>query len=96
MKHIGNIGVDAGLVWIGDPCYVLPKDTDETVGKDWMLFCQQLKGKQHRSFNFQAGHEGLGVACHTGYGDGFYPVFAHFNEEGRVASIHIHFIEEDE
>ena len=22
-KHIGDIGVDAGICWIGDPCYIL-------------------------------------------------------------------------
>ena len=31
----------------------------------------------------------------TGYGDGFYPVKATFNEEGRVASVTVTFIEDD-
>ena len=22
-EHIGEIGVDAGLCWLGDPCYIL-------------------------------------------------------------------------
>lgn len=95
-RHIGNIGVDAGLVWIGDPCYVLPSDRDEPVGKDWQQFCEQLKGKQYHSFDYRAGHEGVGIACNTGYGDGVYPVYAQFNDDGRVSSVQITFIEGDE
>lgn len=33
----------------------------------------------------------LGVAAHTGYGDGFYPVTAHYNNEGRIMKITIDF-----
>ena len=31
-KHLGHISVDAGLCWIGDPCYVLPSDADKNPG----------------------------------------------------------------
>ena len=35
--HVSNIDVDAGCVWIGDPCYIL-QDTDSRpsdLGEDW-------------------------------------------------------------
>lgn len=47
--QIGSIGVDAGLCWIGDPCYVLHKDADRryrSIGKDWGDFCNQLPHDQ--------------------------------------------------
>lgn len=41
-------------------------------------------------------HKNLAVVTGTGYGDGGYPVIAKMTEDGRVASIHIIFINEDE
>ena len=31
---VGDIGVDAGLVWIGDPCYI-QDDSKHNPLKDW-------------------------------------------------------------
>lgn len=80
-RQIGEIGVDAGLCWIGDPCDILHDD-------DQYPTCKQL--------NYDLGHPGLGVVVSTGYGDGVYPVFAEFNDEGRVARICVEFIADDE
>jgi hypothetical protein len=44
---------------------------------------------------FKMGHFGAGVAVSSGYGDGVYPVIAHYNKDGRVAKVEIKFIEED-
>src|SRR5438270_340558 len=39
-KYIGEIGVDAGLCWIGDPCYILHTDQPpKAIGKSWDEFC---------------------------------------------------------
>ena len=41
VKKIGKIGVDAGLCWVGDPCYILhPETPPKTIGKDWDEFCE--------------------------------------------------------
>jgi hypothetical protein len=75
-KLIGHIGVDAGLCWIGDPCYLQPGSKENPI-KDWDKFCTSF-GDEHprlKSFNYQLGHEGLGVCVSTG-GDGTYPVYA--------------------
>lgn len=98
-KQIGRIGVDAGLCWIGDPCYVLHREEGlpDSLGKNWGEFCDLIGSSfQHKSFGYQAGHEGLGVCVATGYGDGSYPVYAEINEEGRVTSVRIVFVEEEE
>lgn len=91
-KTIGTIGVDAGLCWVGDPCYILGGDRPKSIGKDWPEFCDLLGGEYptQKSFSYDMGHEGLGVCFSTGYGDGSYPVKAKF-EDGRIKEIKIKF-----
>ena len=101
VKQIGEIGVDAGLCWIGDPCYILhTKQPPQAIGKDWSEFCAILHNDPHyptaKQFNYDHGHAGLGVTVSTGYGDGVYPVFAEINEDGRVAKVWVDFLCEDE
>ena len=100
-QEIGEIGVDAGLCWLGDPCYVFHKENPPVeIGTNWSVFCDILKdkemfdNKQHAQFNYDLGHTGLGVCVSTGYGDGCYPVLAKFNSEGRIAEVKIKFIDE--
>lgn len=99
-RLIGRIGVDAGLCWIGDPCYVIAKDCDHA-WKDWSSFLTSLRADEnsnnYKSFSYgdHIGREGLGVCVSTGYGDGFYPVTARFNEEGRVASVTAQFLQDE-
>ena len=102
---VGHIGVDAGLCWIGDPCYILHKGKKLplTLGKSWDKFCELL-GNEYpiaKSLDYQNGiaREGLGVVVSTGFGDGFYPVYAEIADEGqygkRIASVTVVFIAED-
>jgi hypothetical protein len=95
---VGEIGVDAGLCWVGDPCYImhcedgLPKD----LGKNWEEFCDKVNKMDYaRQFNYDLGHAGLGVVVSTGFGDGVYPVYAKISDEGewgkRVKEITIKF-----
>jgi hypothetical protein len=39
---------------------------------------------------------GIGACFSTGWGDGMYPVYLDYNEEGRVKSVTIEFIENEE
>jgi hypothetical protein len=93
-KKIGNFGVDAGICWIGDPCYILHTDKPpKTIGKDWSEFCELTLEEDYplyKSFNYDMGHEGLGVCVSTGWGDGFYPVYARILN-GRIMQIFIDF-----
>lgn len=96
IKQIGVIGVDAGLCWIGDPCYILhTNEPPEDIGKNWQDFCDRLFEKnnfiRHKQMKYDGGHDGLGVIVETGYGDGVYPVFAKFNTEGRVIKVWVEF-----
>jgi hypothetical protein len=101
VKRIGVIGIDAGLCWIGDPCYILHKEAPpKAIGKDWIDFCDILERAEQNptamQFHYDLGHPGLGVVVSTGYGDGEYPVYAEFNEEGRIARVCVEFIRDDE
>ena len=98
-KKIGVIGVDAGLCWIGDPCYfikdkrngIIP-DRDPELNVNWLEFLHLFgENKQYTQFNYQKGHPGLGVCVHSGDGDGTYPVYAKFRKDGRIKSVTIEF-----
>jgi len=89
-KLVGHFGVDSGLCWIGDPGYILHTDeSKESIGKDWPDFCNKLE-RDVTKFPFNMGHEGLGVCVSTGWGDGYYPVYARF-EGGRIMQLYIDF-----
>ncbi len=98
---VGNIGVDAGLCWVGDPSYIMGANASGRP-ESWDKFCDSLGNDfpTMKSFNFKLGHEGLGVCVSTGYGDGVYPVYATISDEPdwgkRIKSITIVFIEDDE
>ena len=81
-KLIGHIGVDSGTVWVGDPCYIIHKENlPKTLGED----CDDFYGKSKelpKSFNYELGHEGLGVMSWTKHGDGSYPVYMIGDNDG--------------
>ena len=90
-KIIGHIGVDAGLCWIGDPCYVLPDGATDNPGGSWSAFCDALGDEMPTTKNFN----GVGVCVSTGYGDGSYPVTADI-QDGRVMSVTVNFSDMEE
>ncbi len=107
-KVVGHVDVDAGILWLGDPCYILPdkgKPAEFTYDQLLAIFDQQEKqtGKyphvttiQHNGTLGDKEHEGKGVVVGTGYGDGTYPVTATFNREGRVVRVSVDFDAEPE
>ena len=101
-EEIGIIGVDAGLCWVGDPCYCVTPDCSSHPAPTWSGFCEQLSKQdaeagEHKGvypFNYPLGHAGLGVAVSTGWGDGSYPVFIRRDPEtGRIAAVMVQFME---
>lgn len=87
-EQIGEIGVDAGIVWIGDPCYIIHQKPDKEFGKDWLGFVDKLDG-QVTKFR-------LGLCVSTPDGDGTFPVFVERDDRGRVSKIIIDFDSRDE
>jgi hypothetical protein len=96
VKHIGDIGVDAGLCWIGDPSYILhAKPKAKAIGKDWHDFCALLHRSRHAAATplpYDDGRPGLGVVVTPGPGDGHYPVYAEFTADGRIAKVWVEFL----
>ena len=92
--QVGTIGVDAGLCWIGDPCYCVTPDCAEHPADTWGDFCELLPddGELSKQWDFHNGQPGLGVSVSTGHGDGNYPVFIRRTADGRVAEAKVVFI----
>ena len=100
---VGTVGIDAGMLMLGDPCYVIDKPLG---AMDWNEFLDALykqsaagvdaswwtmMGALPNGEPFRAG-----VVVTTGWGDGEYPVTAVLNKEGRVKSVTVTFIPGDE
>tara|TARA_R100000687_G_scaffold78839_1_gene72529 strand:- start:47 stop:355 length:309 start_codon:yes stop_codon:yes gene_type:complete len=85
LKLIGHMGVDAGMCWIGDPCYVLPDDARNNPGANWDEFCSAMRRTSHKEFP-------EGVCVTTGYGDGNYPVYADIDKDGLIHSVMVEFV----
>lgn len=88
----GYVYVDAGCIWIGDPCYVMGDDASNRV-KDWIGdFCNKLDNNVSVQ---QPLGMGTGMCIDSGHGDGRYPVTVEYDpNSGRPASVTVTFIEE--
>ena len=98
-EKVGIIGVDAGLCWIGDPCYCVTPDRNEHPAKNWDDFCTKLQKNESdgtAQWNYKMGHPGLGVTVSTGWGDGQYPVYVKKTSTGRIKEVKVVFIENEE
>jgi len=89
---IGYIGVDAGCVWVGDPCYCVTPDCDSHPAKTWSEFCKKLEDgnffeKDFKSFGNDNVSEGIGICIATAHGDGEYPVYLKRNKDGRPSRL---------
>ncbi len=94
-ERVGQIKVDAGLCWLGDPCYILHRDgggLPRTLGSNWSEFCDMVSDSGVTNFDHEPEIKGLGVAVSTGYGDGVYPVEVK-RVGGMIAEVRIKFIQ---
>jgi hypothetical protein len=102
--YIGSVWVDAGCIFVGDPCYSITSDADHHV-ETWSEFCDRLFDKGHEVANGVVaplnGHSGqaeagLGLVIDSGFGDGSYPVYVKYSDEGdfgmRVSVILVDFM----
>lgn len=98
-EEVGHIGVDAGLCFLGDPCYFDSRGNEGNPFENWLEFCEWLQKEEERQGDYRTfkipyakGHEGRGVVVSTGYGDGCYPVYIRKTPEGRVAELKVVFV----
>lgn len=53
-----------------------------------------LSDDGYGQLKFKMGHEGVGVAFSTAFGDGYYPVYANYDEEGTLRSVEVIFVDD--
>ena len=100
LVYAGSFGVDSGQAMVGDPCYLDEWKTNRD--EEWDLAGKigqySYQGASATTIDSSAGVLGNGrsVVFNTGYGDGVYPVYAEFNDDGRVARIVIEFVSDEE
>ena len=82
---IGECGVDSGQIMIIDPCYVkhCKELTDPSL---WNKMCGIFEENDWNPFEYRNG-----VISGNHIGDGGYPVYATFNEDGAVTKLEILF-----
>ena len=85
---VGHFSVDSGQAMIGDPCYLDEWKTND--GEEWNLEGKEnqysYQGASATTLKMDAGTLGdsTAVVLSTGYGDGTYPVYVHYSEDGRI------------
>jgi hypothetical protein len=55
-----------------------------------------LSEEGHGQLNYNAGHPGVGVAFTTQIGDGYYPVYAIYNDNGDLLKVEVLFQSDDD
>jgi hypothetical protein len=86
--EIGVVDVDAGLIMIGDPCYVLPDNAPRRpLVQDWTRFCEMVSDQQVA----QPVGDRCGLVIRPPDGDGEYPVTAEVSRSGRLLRVTIDF-----
>lgn len=60
--------------------------------------CSQatLSEDGYDQLNYTMGHPGVGVAFRTAFGDGMYPVFATYDDNGDLMKVEVQFFSEDD
>ena len=85
-QDAGPVYVDSGLVWIGDPGYLIDPSGTEQVG--WDELVQKIHGDEGAATGvvepFDPG-KGMAVMCH----DGVYGVTVHRNGDGDIDGVYI-------
>jgi hypothetical protein len=90
-EKVGTIGVDAGLCWVGDPCYVMGKDSSHGP-KTWKEFCDKNQPARDDPWAPQQPlGPRVGFAISAGYGDGEYSVYVVRGADGRIKAVKVRF-----
>ena len=92
---VGSFAVDSGQAMVGDPCYLDQWKTNE--GEPWDMEGKigeySYQGASATTLASDTGvlGDGSAVVFNTGYGDGYYPVYVQYNEDGRIVKVVIDF-----
>jgi hypothetical protein len=103
---VATICVDSGIIFVGDPCYSITSDADYNV-RTWNEFCKNIFDPKSQvaeevsaaiKGNDEKYDQSLGLVIRSGLGDGCYPVYVKYSDEGnwgvRVEAVMIDFLGE--
>jgi hypothetical protein len=102
-RQIGTVGVDAGMLYLGDPCYIkstpLGHTSDDPDGVHWRAFLESVSDpalgylETHAAVPAQIGSHPFpaGIAFATRDGDGEFPVIAEYDSQGKLVSVSVRF-----
>jgi hypothetical protein len=92
---IGHCAVDSGQLMLIDPCYIIASenDSEEYKASHHVTYEEVIEAWGTKKMFVDDFH--LGVITRTGWGDGFYPVYADI-VGNRVKSVTVEFMDEDE
>ena len=103
IKKIGNVFVDSGQMMVGDPCYLSNWVDSKSLDFDGRTGEYSYEGAcQETTSEDRAGilGGGLSAVCTSGFGDGSYPVYVEYSDEGswgtRVKSMTVVFIDDED
>jgi hypothetical protein len=95
LELVGSFSVDSGQAMVGDPCYLdsWQNNKDEPFELDGKVGDYSYLGACATTISSGAGELGISSAIvfSTGYGDGHYPVYVKYNEDGRIVKVVIDF-----
>jgi hypothetical protein len=88
-RLIGHVGVDAGIVVVGDPCYLVAGGS--AVDPQWQDVVVQMfdKANPHRIDGTTAVAVGGTIMTTTPKGDDMYPVYAEVDDAGQILGLRI-------
>ena len=96
-KKIGLVGVDAGMIWVGDPCYVIGPDASFAPDTRMDFVNATITEEKANGVPWSTPLGSVTGVCVGGFGgDGVYPVYAEIGESGLVLSVKVVFSEVDE
>jgi hypothetical protein len=88
-RLIGHVGVDAGIVVVGDPCYLVAGGAP--VDPQWQDVVRQIfdpQNPQRVPGTSAVEIEGT-IMTTTPGGDDMYPVYAEVDDDGQILSLRI-------
>lgn len=88
-RLIGHVGVDAGIVVVGDPCYLVAGGAP--VDPQWQDVVRQVfdQGNPLRIEGTSAVQVEGTIMTTTPGGDDLYPVYADVDDSGQILSLRI-------
>ncbi len=86
-RLIGHVGVDAGIVVVGDPCYLVAGGS--RVDPQWQDVVKEMfdSGNPRRVDGTTAVEVEGTIMTKTPAGDDLYPVYAELDDNGQVRSL---------